>query len=261
MDIQYGSRDIHTPSEIIAVGDIHGAYEELEDILRQVLPILDKREKCHLIFCGDYCNRGPNSAKVFELLIDVQRRYPEQSFFILGNHEEMLISALKGKSIWSEYTDKTWDDMASHWKVPLFSVQDLVAECLKRGVVTFLDSLIPYYESVDYLCTHAPIDRSYNMILESYNLDFGKKVYQDYFLEDNLNTLRWGFTLEDPKLCRIDNMLKFHICGHQFKHHKQPRLFKHRAFIDVGCGARPGKPLVAVHFPSKKVYRSFSKSL
>jgi len=67
--------------------------------------------------------------------------------------------------------------------------------------------------------------------------------------------------MEDPKLCIIKHMKKYHICGHQFKHHKQPRIFKHRAFIDVGCGARPDRPLVAVKFPGKKVYRSFSKPL
>jgi len=257
MEFKYGERDLLYSEELIAVGDIHGEDKKLEDIINQVTPLLDNNPKCHIVFCGDFCDRGPNSARVFELLIEFKAKYPEQAFFILGNHEEMFITTLKGDGGWLKYTASTWDSMSSYWGKPLFSVQDLVKECLDRGVVDFLDSLIPYYESEDYICTHAPLDRANCWELESYNLDFGKTVIQEYFLEKHIYDLRWGFTLEDPKLCRIKHMKKYHICGHQFQHHKQPRLFKHRAFLDVGCGARSNKPLVAVKFPGNKVYRSF----
>lgn len=257
MEFKYGERDLLYSEELIAVGDIHGEDKKLEDIIKQVTPILDANSKCHIVFCGDFCDRGPNSARVFELLIAFKARYPEQAFFIKGNHEEMFITTLQGDGGWLKYTASTWDSMSSHWKLPLFSVQDLVKECLDRGIVDFLDSLIPYYENEDYICTHAPLDRANCWGLESYNLDFGKTVIQEYFLDSRIHELRWGFTMEDPKLCQIKHMKKYHICGHQFRHHKQPRLFKHRAFIDVGCGARDNKPLVAVKFPGNKVYRSF----
>jgi len=261
MEFKYGERELHHADELIAIGDIHGEDKKLEDLLKQVTPFLDSNPNCHIVFCGDLCNRGPNSARVFELLIDLKNKYPEQSFFIMGNHEEMLITTIQGESWWTKYTYSTWDSMQSHWNVPMLSVQELAKECLDRGVIDFLDNLIPYYENDDYICTHAPIDRGNCYGLESYNLDFGKTVLQEYFLDKMLHELRWGFTMEDPKLCIIKHMKKYHICGHQFKHHKQPRIFKHRAFIDVGCGARPDRPLVAVKFPGKKVYRSFSKPL
>jgi len=258
MEFKYGARDLLHADELIAVGDIHGEDKKLEDILNQVTPLLDKNPNCHLVFCGDYCDRGPNSARVFELLIETKAKYPNQSFFIMGNHEEMFITTLQGESWWHQYTMITWDSMASHWGLTLFSVQELVQACIEHGVVDFLDSLIPYYENDNYICTHAPLDRAnVSWSLSKYTAEFGKSETQEYFLEKYLRDIRWGFTMEDPKLCRIKDMQKYHICGHQFQHHKQPRLFKHRAFIDVGCGARKDKPLVAVKFPGNQVFRSF----
>jgi len=263
MEFKYGERELYHADELIAVGDIHGEDEKLLDIIKQVTPFLDNNPNCHIVFCGDLCNRGPNSARVFEILILLKKRYPNQAFFVMGNHEEMFITTLQGKSNWTSYTFQTWDSMQSHWQVPMLSVEDLVRECLSRGVVDFIDGLIPYYENDNYICTHAPLDKTicYAHGLKTYREDFDKKVIPEYILDKMLFDLRWNFVMEDPKLCAIPEIKKYHICGHQFKHHSQPRLFNHRAFIDVGCGAKKDKPLVAVKFPGKKVYRSFSKPL
>ena len=262
MEFKYGQRELYHAEELIAVGDVHGEDKKLEDILKQVIPFLENNSKCHLVFCGDLCNRGPNSARVFELLIELKDKFQDQIFFIMGNHEEMFITTLQGESWWTKYTLSTWDSMQSHWGQPLFSVQELVQTCLERGVVTFLDDLIPYYENDDYICTHAPLDRyTHGYSLDLYHLNFGKKITQNYFLDSKIHDLIWGFTAEDPKLCEIPFMTKHLICGHQFKHHKQPRLLKHRSFIDVGCGARANKHLIAVKYPEKKIYRSFNKSI
>jgi len=264
MEFKYGKNELYHADELIAVGDIHGEDKKLEDILNQVTPLLDNNPNCHIVFCGDLCNRGPNSARVFELLIDLKKKYPDQAFFIMGNHEEMLITTLQGESWWTEYTFSTWDSVQAFVGEPLLSVQEFVKACLDIGIVDFIDNLIPYYENDSYICTHAPLDRSVCHMhgLQYYSDSFGKDdAGQKYFLESLGRGLRWEFTMEDPKLCRIPDMKKYHICGHQFKHHKQPRLLRHRAFIDVGCGARSDKPLVAVRFPGNKVYRSFSKPI
>lgn len=261
MEFRYGKKELYHADEMFVVGDVHGEDLKLEDLLRQVTPFLDKNPNCHIVFCGDLCDRGPNSARVFEILIDLKNKYPTQAFFIMGNHEEMFISTLKGQSSWVSFTKVTWDSMDRHWGVPLLSIQQLVKACLDRGVVDFLDGLLPYYENDNYICTHAPLDRStcYMHGLKNYKENFEKQVMQNYFLESLGSSIRWEFTMEDPKLCRIPEMTKFHICGHQFKHHKQPRVFKHRAFVDVGCGCHKDRNLVALKFPEKKVYRSFLK--
>ncbi|MCE5226870.1 MAG: metallophosphoesterase, partial [Porphyromonadaceae bacterium] len=86
MEVRYGKRDIYHADELITIGDIHGEDLHLEDILNQTTPFLDNNPNCHIVFCGDYCNRGSNSARVFELLINLKKKYPSQAYFIKGNH-------------------------------------------------------------------------------------------------------------------------------------------------------------------------------
>lgn len=263
MNFRYGKRELYHADELFAVGDIHGEDLKLEDLIKQITPFLDNNPNCHAVFCGDLCDRGPNSARVFELLISLKNKYPLQVFFVMGNHEEMFITTLRGDSRWFELTKVTWDSMDRHWCTPHLSIQQLAKACLDRGVVDFLDNLLPYYENDFAICTHAPLDRTtcYMHGLREYQENFGKQEPQNYFLEKLGSSIRWGFTMEDPKLCRIPEITKYHICGHQFKHHKQPRIFKHRAFVDVGCGCNKDRPLAALKLPEKKVYRSFHKPL
>jgi len=73
------------------IGDVHGCADALEDLLLQ-LPAGDR-----LIFCGDAINRGPAIASSMERiwsLVDSGR-----AVWLLGNHEQDLISALRGDSL------------------------------------------------------------------------------------------------------------------------------------------------------------------
>ncbi len=76
------------PRAIFAIGDIHGCHRRLEELLVR-LPM--DRERDALVFLGDYINRGPDSRLVIETLLRVREDYP-RSVFLMGNHEEMLLS-------------------------------------------------------------------------------------------------------------------------------------------------------------------------
>jgi serine/threonine protein phosphatase 1 len=73
---------------LYAVGDIHGELGKLDALLTS-LPL---QPSDRLVFLGDYVDRGPDSAGVVELLIQVSRRY--ESVFLLGNHESMFLDFL-----------------------------------------------------------------------------------------------------------------------------------------------------------------------
>ena len=45
----------------------------------------------HLIFVGDYVDKGPTSRQVVELVKSLTERYPEQVTALLGNHEMELL--------------------------------------------------------------------------------------------------------------------------------------------------------------------------
>ena len=70
---------------IIAIGDIHGCYQELDELLQRVAPTKEDR----LIFLGDLVNRGPDSCKV----IDLARQH--RALSLLGNHELRFLNFRK----------------------------------------------------------------------------------------------------------------------------------------------------------------------
>ena len=75
---------------LIAIGDIHGHYKELRNLITQTKPDTNTR----YVFLGDYGDRGPNTYSVIEYLVEFSGYY--DCIFIRGNHDEFLIGALEG---------------------------------------------------------------------------------------------------------------------------------------------------------------------
>jgi hypothetical protein len=83
---------------IVAVGDVHGAYERFVAILRAA-GILDERERwaggrAHLVQLGDALDRGSEGPRVLDLLMRLERQARSAGgrvHALLGNHEVMNI--------------------------------------------------------------------------------------------------------------------------------------------------------------------------
>ena len=73
---------------IYAIGDIHGMRSELEKLVGS-LPLLSDD---HLIFIGDYVDRGPDPRGTVDFLIELRKR--QKCTFLMGNHEAMFLSYL-----------------------------------------------------------------------------------------------------------------------------------------------------------------------
>lgn len=72
------------PQNIFAIGDIHGQYQALLQLIQQ---INNRRAPGDLlIFLGDYIDRGPNSKEVVELLMQMEMDNPDV-VAIKGNHD------------------------------------------------------------------------------------------------------------------------------------------------------------------------------
>lgn len=68
------------------IGDVHGCYFELKSLISS-LPNWEKEGIC---FVGDICDRGPDSAKVYDYVFDlIDSGY---SKCVIGNHELMFMS-------------------------------------------------------------------------------------------------------------------------------------------------------------------------
>jgi serine/threonine protein phosphatase 1 len=73
---------------IYAVGDIHG----MRDKLVKLIDSLPLQPSDHLVFIGDYVDRGDDPFGTVEYLIELEKR--QRCTFLLGNHESMFLAFL-----------------------------------------------------------------------------------------------------------------------------------------------------------------------
>jgi serine/threonine protein phosphatase 1 len=77
---------------LIAIGDIHGCAQTLDAMLERLDPSADD----HLVFVGDYVDRGPDSRAVIERLLKLREEV--RCTFLRGNHEALMLSYLNGEN-------------------------------------------------------------------------------------------------------------------------------------------------------------------
>jgi hypothetical protein len=86
---------------IIAVGDIHGDYDNFVTILQKTGILSEKlhwiAEQTHFVQTGDIMDRGPHAKKAFDLMMRMEKEAQEAGgmvHFLIGNHEEMNITGI-----------------------------------------------------------------------------------------------------------------------------------------------------------------------
>ena len=84
---------------IYAVGDLHGEFEKLRAMCRQIATDAAGRTGEKLgVFLGDYIDRGPDSRSVVELLMS-GNALPFPYICLMGNHEEFALDG-KLRGLW-----------------------------------------------------------------------------------------------------------------------------------------------------------------
>lgn len=74
-------------NKIIAIGDVHGCYNELEELLEKpVISSTIQKQDGLIIFLGDLIDRGPQSEKCFAKAMSLHLW--GSGVYLLGNHEE-----------------------------------------------------------------------------------------------------------------------------------------------------------------------------
>ena len=94
------TQDVWTDVEkIIAVGDLHGDYDNFVQILRGTRTVDSDLHwtagQTHLVQTGDIMDRGPDAKKIFDLLIKLEKEAEAAGGMVhvlLGNHEEMNLT-------------------------------------------------------------------------------------------------------------------------------------------------------------------------
>ena len=90
--------DITTSERVVAIGDVHGAYDRFVAMLRAAA-LIDNRQRwvggrARLVQTGDVLDRGADSRKVVDLLIRLEREAAAAGgrvHALVGNHEFMRL--------------------------------------------------------------------------------------------------------------------------------------------------------------------------
>lgn len=207
---------------LIAIGDIHGCARTLERLLEKIDPSLDD----HLVFVGDYVDRGPDSKSVVEQLLNLQETH--RCTFLRGNHEALMRTYLDGQdySLWRVNGGDTTLDSYSNESRTID---------IPETHETFLRSAELYYETPDFFFVHGGL-KPHLTIRE--NLD--------RFDED---VLLWERSHLDARDVAWEKTV---VCGHTPR--KEPIDRDHLIALDTGCVyyTHPGLGrLTAVYLPER----------
>ena len=145
-------------SRFFIIGDIHACPRELEAMLEA----LALKPKDHVVFLGDYVDRGPGAREVIELLLGLQADAVCGLTFLKGNHEDMFLSYLGYEGLYGEAFlmnggVQTLESYGCDPHQPDFEKERLL-ESLPSKHLQFLRSLELSFPDDEVFCVHAGID-------------------------------------------------------------------------------------------------------
>lgn len=159
-----------TPA-IFAIGDIHGRYDLLYRMIEAVRADCIESAvdglKPHVVFLGDYIDRGFQSKKVIDTLIELQEQSDFEPIFLKGNHEAVLLSFLDNPSVgeqWSNFGGR--ETLISYGVTPprdlsdgedWIRAQQELMQKIPPAHVEFLESLVTNYQLGPYGFVHAGV--------------------------------------------------------------------------------------------------------
>ena len=205
--------------KIFAIGDVHGCFQTLEELLN-ILPV--NWGKDTLIFLGDYIDRGPSPRKVIEMVLELKKKYPHSVITLKGNHEWMFERFLKGIDVEVFLYNGGNITLRDYYKEGFLEIPE---EHLR-----FLKELKLYYETEEYIFVHAGLRPG---------------VPLEEQREEDLLWIRQSFYASNYKFSKTV------IFGHT--PFSEPYVKEDKIGIDTGCVY--GGKLTAIMLPEKKFFQ------
>jgi serine/threonine protein phosphatase 1 len=131
---------------IFAIGDIHGHHEKISSLLEK-LPVRHGQDR--LVFLGDYVDRGPESRKVLDLMVDLHEKYPSSTVFLKGNHEAMFLDYIENGPLAASFLS-----LGGIETIKSYGVEDLHLDIPKKHLA-FLKGLETMLVTERYCFVHA----------------------------------------------------------------------------------------------------------
>ena len=187
--------------DLFIVSDLHGHFKEFKRDLDES-GFDENNEKHLLIVCGDIFDRGLESLEIYKYLRELSSK--NKAIVLRGNHDNMFIEFLKGEDCWFNFIyngmKKTFDSFLERtMSFESFIYVDLGLEMTKldeqaldkiwnkyqdrtrkyildnnEGILEWFLSLPDYYETKNYIFTHASLDTEAK---DWHNPEFSKHRY------------------------------------------------------------------------------------
>ena len=156
---------MHYPERTLFIGDIHGCYSELMELLDKVKysPSRDR-----LISLGDLIHKGPHSGKVLEYF------YKNKLEVVMGNHEWHLLEALRGN-------DKLYPEGKKILNESSLS---------KTQLLNWLEALPFFIKDRSFLAVHASFDPSKKKYKNSAPMDMISSRYFNAETEKMISNIK-----------------------------------------------------------------------
>ena len=139
---------IKNVKNLIAVGDLHGDSVSTVRYVKGIEELFKKNQLDHVVFLGDYVDRGLDSIGVLNAVIDLKLSYPNHVTLLRGNHETETVFKIFGLidenslmnqinrkyyPLGSEHTDELKETLLSFFDVlPLAADIDINSPNLKK---------------------------------------------------------------------------------------------------------------------------------
>jgi serine/threonine protein phosphatase 1 len=137
-------------NKIFAIGDIHGCLGKLRSLIQNINA---DPENDIIVFIGDYIDRGSAAREVVDYVIGLTAEY-KNVVCLLGNHEYMFLRYLDGLDE-EMYLSNGGSVTLFAYAVSLSETPQERKAKIPREHLKFFESLLPHYETDNYLFVHA----------------------------------------------------------------------------------------------------------
>ncbi len=226
---------IVTDAPCAVIGDIHGRADLLERLLAR-LPA-----DASIIVAGDLCDRGPDTRRVLDLLIERGARGA------LGNHEEWFLRWARGHGFLHEARAIGATATLASYGVTSRDTADVSAQshAVPREHLAFLETL---GHAVDLHVAGRAFWVVHSGIATTQGLSKAGSIDRvvPYLVANHPDILLWGHTDPAATLPVDRPVIMGHVCR------REPKDFGHVIAIDTACGVWPDGRLTAVLLPERR---------
>ena len=135
--------------KIFAIGDIHGCLDKLDMMMKRIK--IDEEEDT-LVFIGDFIDRGPAPKGVVDFVLDLKKKY-RNIICLLGNHEQTFLNFYFHHMDGDLFYFNGGETTAASYG--LVETEEGKKINVPESHLEFFKSLLPYYETEDYIFVHA----------------------------------------------------------------------------------------------------------